>query len=254
MSNVVYCIESKIDHKKYIGKTNNFEARIAQHKKVVVGKHYNPYFQNYYNKYFKGKSFEEVFNVYLLHENVPDKDINAFERAAIIANNSRNPKRGFNLRFGGEGGKLTLDTRLRMKVAQRNRSSAKPFVYTVDGKFIGKFNSLVEVSEKLWLNQNAVNNAFNRGIRYKKYVFLREPAPENYKYVVKPTYKLVDIFVFDKEKTFIEKVNGMRNCAKKYGINPNTINTACNRCGLTFGTYYFSRDRYTFDKELGKMA
>lgn len=254
MSNVIYCIESTLDKKKYIGKTNNFKLRINQHKSVVNGKHYNPYFQNYYNKYFKGVPFEKAFNVWLLHDNVSDDDVDRLEKEEISRYGTRNSKRGFNLRRGGEGGKISLETRLRMSAAQRSLSKAKPFVYTTSGKFIGHFNSLAEVSEKLWLNKNAVNNAYNRGIRYKNYVFLRIPAEEGYKYIARPTGKRVEIFVFNKNKEFIESIVGMSECAKRYNINLNTINTACNREKPAFGQFYFSRRRSMFDAELGAMA
>lgn len=249
MCNIIYCITSKRDYKKYIGKTNNLPVRIKQHKRVEVGKHYNPHFQNYYNKYFKGVPFEEAFTVSVIHDNISDDDVNRLEKETISFYNTRNEKRGFNLRFGGEGGKLSFETRLRMKEVQRSRSKAKVYVYTVDGVFIGYFNSLVSVAEKLQLNYNAVNNAYQRSIRYKNFVFLKEPASESYKYIPNRSSCLVDIYVYDNQKRFIEKVHGMRECAKKYSINPNTINTSCNRGGLVFGKYYFSRTEITEPKE-----
>ena len=54
----IYCIENIINHKKYIGQSQNVFRRMYNHKNLLRNnKHHNSYLQNSWNKYGENLSF-----------------------------------------------------------------------------------------------------------------------------------------------------------------------------------------------------
>ncbi len=97
----IYCIENKINNKKYIGKSNNIRKRWTLHKhEFNNNKHSNDHFQKSYNKYGL-----ENFDFYVIEifDEYNEEIIIERERHYIKFYKTRNPEYGYNLTDGGEG-------------------------------------------------------------------------------------------------------------------------------------------------------
>lgn len=232
----IYLIRSKIDNKKYIGLTNNFHYRHLSHKRKLENNiHENNYIQRYYNKYTTGK-FESVFEIFPIEEITGKKNLINRERYYIKLLETYNRNKGFNLTLGGEYGSVSND---RKKLIQRKKAK-NVFVYNLDGEFIGEFQSVPDVAEILNLNKNSVMNALQRGIRLKNYLFYR--TVKNFKKYFKGRTHSRRIYVFDTNFNQIDNIEYMTDCANKYNISINSINTCCNRLSCYNKNYYFVRD------------
>lgn len=288
----IYCFTSKINGKKYIGQTQNFNARIVSHKTLLKNnKHFNSYLQYHFNKYNVNKDFFSVFEISIIEDNIQDNLLNEKEFYYIESYNCLDSEKGFNLMSGGNVRKSSKRLTKKLKEIHRKRQApvymydldgkhlgtyrsivdaseeigipqsniarsinkkekcrnvffrrefvenepfkrkgSKPlYVYTLNGELVGKYRDLVHISDSLSLNYNAVNNAHQRGIRYKNYLIYSEKK-EFTKYVPNVCAKLIYIEVKDNTTgELIDKVRGLKTCAEKYQINPNTLNTYCNR-------------------------
>ena len=99
----IYCIENLANNKKYIGQSNDIEKRWYQHKNDLYhNQHHNKHLQSAWNKYG-----EDFFNFYVL-ENCETELLDEKEMYWIDKLNSYINKNGYNLTFGGDGGK-TID-------------------------------------------------------------------------------------------------------------------------------------------------
>lgn len=238
-SNVIYCLKCRITGKRYIGQAVDFSTRIKGHAQLTTGKHFNQYLQNHYNKHHKNKTLEEAFEITILEEGIPENMLADAERRYIREYRTDWNKAGFNLTAGGEGGRRSLATKKRMSQAQIKLRGVVVHVYTIAGRYIRTFGSIVETAEYMQLNRNAVSNALNRKIQYTGYFFSRELMPAGWKYT--PRRHSKKVYVFNKDKEMIDVVASLVECSDKYNINYNTINTSRVRGSLVKGKYYFSK-------------
>ena len=110
----IYCIENLINHKKYIGQSQDIKARWRSHKSELKNNiHINDYLQNAWNKYSA-----DNFQFYILEE--CDIDIIDFrERYYISFYNTTNREYGYNLENGGSINK-TLSDSTKLKISKNH--------------------------------------------------------------------------------------------------------------------------------------
>lgn len=109
----VYCIENKINNKKYIGSTINFRRRINIHLHFLRnGKHCSKHLQSAWNKYG-----EDSFNIFMI-EIIEDKaNIILREQYWIDFYESHNDKNGYNINkiaYSCLGVKRSEETKLKL--------------------------------------------------------------------------------------------------------------------------------------------
>ena len=114
----IYCITNIINNKKYIGKSINIEERKNQHfRHLKNGTHCNNYLQNSFNKYGEKNFTFEVIEV-TNEENLDEREIFYIDKY-----NTTNVNFGYNLTYGGEGGKLTEQLINQLKISSRGKNS-----------------------------------------------------------------------------------------------------------------------------------
>lgn len=247
--NCIYQIKSKINNRVYIGKTNNFNRRVYEHERLLKkGTHYNPFLQRHFNKY--GDIFKEVFDITIIENNLQEECIYEKEIYYINIYNAHNKKYGFNLTKGGEGN-WTKENYIKRKKTVRLKYGVPVYCYLLNGEFVKKYNCISGCAEEMNFNRNAISNALNRGIRYKEYLFYREPKVFD-NYIPNKSRKDLYINVFNIEGEQIDRVYGLKECAQKYNMNINTLNSRCRRLSVLNGIY-FRKDYHTMiDQTMGK--
>ena len=115
------------------------------------------------------------------------------------------------------------------------------YMYDINGNYINKFNSTLEINIKYNLNRSSIINSLNRGIQLKGFIFSKTPI--NFKEYI-PNKRLNYIFVFDKYFNLISKFSNMSECSKYYNLSLNCINSNCNRLNKNSTlSYYFIREK-----------
>ena len=98
----IYCIENKINHKKYIGQSVNIYQRRNQHKNELLRNcHDNDYLQKSFNKYGL-----DNFEFYILEECTPE-NLDKREIYYINHYHTLDDNYGYNLKAGGQDGEVT---------------------------------------------------------------------------------------------------------------------------------------------------
>jgi group I intron endonuclease len=123
----IYCIENKVNGKKYIGRSIDIMQRFANHKSQLrLGKHINIFLQRSWNKYGK-----DSFIFYILKQCSERESIEQ-EKIHIKKLNTRSPN-GYNSTDGGEGAGsgMVVSEETRKKISKSNTGRVSPMLGTI---------------------------------------------------------------------------------------------------------------------------
>lgn len=135
----IYCIENKLDHKKYIGQSINIYSRWSKHKYELNNKKHD----NFYLQESWDKNGEDCFYFYVLEE-CNECDLDDKERYYIELFNTLNKDYGYNFTNGGKKDFVMLD-----EVYTKSSNSLKDTYLNTDLKEIRRKDAL-----KQWSNPN----------------------------------------------------------------------------------------------------
>lgn len=158
----LYCVYmhiNKINGKRYIGQTIN-----QDNPNRRFGKNGNDYVKcSYFYRAIKKYGWNNFEHI-IIQKNLTKEEADELEILNILAYNTTNNKFGYNLKFGGEaGGKVSEEVKQKMSNSQKGKCfseehkekisksqmgnsyrSKKVGQYTLDGKLIHIYNSVVE--------------------------------------------------------------------------------------------------------------
>lgn len=127
----IYCIECKIDGKKYIGLSRDIYERWKQHKKELkCNRHINRHLQFAWNKYG-----EENFSFYILEECVSEI-LGEREIYYIQKYDSLNQSAGYNLTSGGDG---TNDVPIECRMPSIIEQSMPVIKFSLEGEYLCEY-------------------------------------------------------------------------------------------------------------------
>ena len=121
MKGIIYTATNKVNGKVYVGQTiQSLKERKAQHKFDAKTRKFNSYFHNSIRKYgfgsFKWEVVAETDNIDILNE---------LEIFYITLYNSRNKKKGYNIKEGGLNGKHSEESKKKMSEAHKGKTHSK---------------------------------------------------------------------------------------------------------------------------------
>jgi len=162
---VVYCLTNKINGKKYIGKTIDYEKRMGEHKRDF--RKYNRLISRAINKYGWENFDKEVIECV----NVAD-DLCELEKKYIKEHNTLHPN-GYNLTEGGEGGVLSEESRKICSIKKKEWWDNNPEQKKITSKRHKGKKVSKESIEKMKKNMPHTKKVFIEGVIYSS---IREAA------------------------------------------------------------------------------
>ena len=176
---VIYKIENQINHKVYIGQTNNFAKRMIGHKSVA----FNPKASNYgLHFYYAIRKYGwDNFSKEIIEE-ISDEESQEYvderERYYIELYDSTNRKKGYNVDLGGINGERKLKLTFEEKVAMSKLFSLEEVVDIQNLLLKGTPRSQIlekytpKLTESLLDNINSGANFGNDKLNYPLFDYL----------------------------------------------------------------------------------
>lgn len=209
----IYCIENKVNNKKYIGKTINFEERKRRHfYSLKNNNHHNIHLQRSYNKYGSNN-----FNIYILTITTEEKAYK--EEIKWISYYDTFKGDGYNLTPGGEGvgsgkdnpffgkthTKEAMDKILKANFNKKVSDETKKKISKARKGIKRKRETKIKISKTLkGISKSSYSNE-------KMSLINREKSPISYK------------DVYDILKLYFEKGLTQEKIGKKYNCSSTTI-------------------------------
>ena len=155
------------NEKNYVGQTKNFKSRMANHKKVAREKIYNTPIYNAIRKYGWDKIEIEVLLL------CKEEDVDELERLYITKYKTLDREFGYNLDTGGVlNKKHSSSTRAKISNTNKNMSvytfrtrTKKIACYTLDGEFVGIYESASEAARIHGVAANTIARVARGGRR-----------------------------------------------------------------------------------------
>lgn len=255
----IYCIENKVNNKKYIGKSVNIYERWRHHK-IELNHHRkkNQYFQRAWDKYGK-----ENFKFYII-ELCSDDELNNREIYWINYYNTINRNYGYNMTKGGTGGDtLSQHTPEEIKDINTKRSKAinktrkkninngfkavklyKKDVLEIIDLLLEGYNNIY-IADKYKVSNSTINDIRNHNTwkeLTKDYIF---PESDG-KRTTKLKNKAVTQYTLD--GLFIATYESARIAEKETNIGYKLISSVCNGKKIQTHGYIWRFKNDPFDK------
>lgn len=249
----IYCIENRVNGKKYIGQTINYNQRKHQHfhkkeNSPILAKAFNKYGKNNFNMY-------PILSFNTINRKVCKQILNALEILYIEKYNTYHC--GYNANKGGgsqygfalskesrkkiseslKGRKLPQETREKCRKVCIERKqwkhTEKPVLqYDLDGNFISEYNSTINASIAVTgkkINHSNITQAA-KGFSQKAHGFMwKYKESENYPLHIQPYLDphAKVVYHYSKDGVLMKKYRGAVEAARILGISRKTINLSC---------------------------
>ena len=152
MQPIIYGIRNLINNKIYVGKSINIKIRKKAHENSFIRKQaVNIHLQRAVDKYGI-----ENFEFLILEEATLD-NIDEKEKYWINYLKSYDEEFGYNKTMGGDGGNLTLETKLKISKTSPNRKIVYQFSYK--GDLIKKWNGVRDIERELKFLSSTISKA-----------------------------------------------------------------------------------------------
>lgn len=152
MQPIIYGIRNLINNKIYVGKSTNIKIRKKAHETSFIrGQAVNIHLQRAVNKY-NIENFE-----FVILEEVTLNTIDEKEKYWINHFKSHDEKFGYNKTMGGDGGNLTLETKLKISTTSPNRKII--YQFSPKGNLIKKWNGVRDVERTLNFLSSTISKA-----------------------------------------------------------------------------------------------
>lgn len=203
----VYVFQHKQNHKIYVGKTNNFIRRVAQHKSRSL----DTYFSRSIEKYGL-----DAFDYFILEEFENEENCFEAEEFWIAFFRSNVKGYGYNLTEGGEGTSghtwtLTAENKKNMSEAHRGHSLSEQHKQAI--------------SESL---QGAKNPNYGKTMSENQKILISGSRKGKLAGMSNPSAKL-NMTIAHQIRNEYESVKSARKLAKKYELSQSTILNIINR-------------------------
>lgn len=161
---IVYRIFNKINSKSYIGITSNLKRRIRDHIRYSKN---NYHIKNYIHKALFKYGLEN-FEIEVLCTCNTNEELNLKEVYYINIFQSSNETKGYNLTLGGNRQIPNEQTILKKINSSKKTKVAQ---YNLDGELLNTFNSIMEASRILGIDQSSIHKCCKLNCSRKNYMF-----------------------------------------------------------------------------------
>lgn len=206
---IIYMISNRINNKKYIGQTINYDKRMKEH---IYGRNTinNSVIDRSIKKYGK-----ESFDFIIIDKAYDQESADGKERHYIKLYNSLKPN-GYNILKGGRN-------------QQGSWNSKKVYMYSLKGDFEQEFDSAQEIerwSNSFYLREGVRDCCNHKRYKYKDKVFLYEYHQKINEYKKPKSSRSKKVYQFDKTGNLIASFDSLQVAS----IETNTSRTSISGC------------------------
>ena len=234
----IYCIENLVNHKKYIGQSKNLKKRLSDHlSELRNGKHFNDHLQRSWNKH--GQENFKIYVICYCNEDELDKK----EIYYIDFYNTMDKGFGYNKDSGGNKYKTRNEEscdKMRQYwkehggindgLLQATIRAKKPVVqYTLKGKIIAEFDSIVEASESTGIDFRQISATCTGTNKTASGFVFRFKDDDFNKFEIRLDIKTRKrIIQYTMNKEFVNEYPSIHEAWKETGIDYRNISAVCN--------------------------